>query len=243
MKPKKLTQRVVLVGMLILPFFIYFTMVYSAEENFFQTLAYAGPEQINEGDTVPYTVPGYEFTTQHDTALSAQDMRGKIYVANFFFTSCPNVCPAMNYNVQQVQERFKGYENFRIVSFSVDPTHDTVPVLKKYAQKIGAQDGLWYFLTGHPDSIYNTAEDFFVNAMEDESAPGGYLHSQYLLLVDWKGRLRSRTDDNGNVIAVYDGLSVDAVNDLEDDIKILIAEYEREKSIARKGKDRIQKAP
>lgn len=243
MKLKKLTQRAVLVVMLILPFFIYFTMVYSAEENFFQTLAYAGPTKVQGTDTMAYTIPPYEFTTQHDTTLSAAEMEGKIYVANFFFTSCPNVCPAMNYNVQQVQERFKGYENFRIVSFSVDPTYDTVPVLQEYAEDIGAQDGIWYFLTGNPDSIYSTAEDFFVNAMEDESAPGGYLHSQYLLLVDWKGRLRSRTDDSGNVIAVYDGLSIDAVNDLEDDIKVLIAEYERVKSIARKGKDRIQKAP
>lgn len=244
MNHKKILHRVVLVVMLILPFFIYFTMVYSAEENFFVTLSYAGPKQALPGDTqhiVPYTIPEYEHTTQHDTALSAADMRGKIYLANFFFTSCPNVCPAMNYNVKQLQDRFKGYEDFRIVSFSVDPEHDSPAVLRKYAKELGAQDGLWYFLTGNADSIYATAEDFFVNAMPDSSAPGGFLHSQYVLLIDWEGHIRSRKDEHGNILAVYDGLKPSSINDLEDDIKVLIAEYEREKSIANKDVERIQK--
>ena len=249
MKNKKIFQGVVLVVMLILPFLVYFIMVYSAEENFFQTLAYAGPKtaetKVVDGkkvtDSVPYQIPQYEFRTQDDTLLSSQEMRGNIYVANFFFTSCPNVCPAMNYNVQQVQNRFKGYDDFKIVSFTVDPEHDTVEVLKKYEKKIGAINGLWYFLTGDQDSIYATARDFFVNAMEEPEAAGGFLHSQYLILVDWKGRIRCRRDENGNPIGVYDGLSVDQVNNLEDDIKVLIAEHEKAQSIERKERqDRLK---
>lgn len=232
-------KRVVLVSILVLPFLVYFFFVYSAEENFFIKLKYAGPKEAitvvnDEGqevvDTAYYTVPSWEYTTQDDTTLSSEELEGKIYLANFFFTSCPSICPAMNYNVAQVQERFKGYKHFRIVSFSVDPNHDTVEVLKAYESRIGATPGRWYFLTGNQNDIYKTAQGYFANAMEDEFAEGGFLHSENLVLVDWKGRIRSGIDEFGNVKAVYNGLSVDEVNDLKDDIKVLIAEFEKEKS-------------
>lgn len=234
------SKKVVLAALLILPFLVYFIFVYNSEENFFVTLDYVGPEKVMNiekngtviTDTVPYQIPPYEFTTQHDTLLSSDELKGKIYVANFFFTSCPTICPAMNYHVKQVQDRFKGYENFRIVSFSVDPEYDTVEVLQQYAKDIGAIDGLWYFLTGERDQIYKTAnQDFFLSAMEDSTAPGGYLHSENLVLVDWDGRIRSRRDDNGNLKAVYQGTSLDDINKLKDDIKVLIAEYEKKKSV------------
>jgi len=232
-------KRAVLLVLLVLPFLLYFIFVYLSEETFFEKLAYAGPERVVEHqengrtlrDTLPYRIPSYEFTTQHDTTLSDDDLRGNIYLANFFFSSCPTVCPAMNYQVQQVQNRFKGYDHFRIASFSVDPEYDTPAVLRDYAREMNAIPGIWYFLTGDQDSIYSTAEDFFLNAMEDSTAPGGFLHSQHLVLVDWKGRIRSRKDENGNIKAVYDGTSLDEVNKLKDDIKVLIAEHEKWKSM------------
>jgi len=236
----KIFKRVVLVSILVLPFLVYFFWVYSAEENFFIKLKYVGPSEAititnDDGeevvDTAYYTIPGWEYTTQDDSTLSDKELEGKIYLANFFFTSCPSICPAMNYNVVQVQERFKGYEDFRIVSFTVDPTHDTVEVLKDYEKRIGATPGRWYFLTGNQDDIYKTAQDYFANAMVDSLADGGFLHSENLVLVDWKGRIRSGIDEHGNIKAVYNGLSPDEINKLKDDIKVLIAEYEKQKSV------------
>ncbi|WP_417601231.1 SCO family protein [Owenweeksia hongkongensis] len=240
MNNTKYLKRVVLVSILVLPFLVYFFFVYSAEENFFVKLKYVGPKEaitvLNDDgeevvDTAYYTIPSWEYTTQDDSTLSSKDLEGKIYLANFFFTSCPSICPAMNYNVAQVQERFKGYDHFRIVSFSVDPNHDTVEVLKAYEKRIGATPGRWYFLTGNQDEIYKTAQGYFTNAMEDEFADGGFLHSENLVLVDWKGRIRSGLDEHGNIKAVYNGLSPDEVNKLKDDIKVLIAEFEKQKSI------------
>ncbi|MAN04054.1 MAG: SCO family protein [Owenweeksia sp.] len=236
---QKLSKGVVLVSILILPFLAYFIFVYSAEENFFVTLDYVGPKkavQVNEKgetrwDTAYYTVPDFELTSQDDSVVSAQKLRGQIYLVNFFFTTCPSICPAMNYQVKQVQDRFKGYEDFKIVSISVDPEHDSVEVLKTYAKNMGAMDGRWYFLTGNQDEIYTMAEGFFSNAMEDAEADGGYLHSENLVLVDWDGHIRSGKDDYGNIKGVYNSLSTDEINSLKDDIKVLIAEYEKKKSV------------
>lgn len=240
MNKKNLTKGAVLISLLVLPFLIYFILVYSAEENFFVTLDYWGPEEVveitnEEGekvwDTTHYILPAWEFTSQHDTSLSSAELAGNIYLANFFFATCPSICPAMNYNVQQVQERFKGYENFKIVSFTVDPEHDTVEVLKTYEKTIGATPGRWYFLTGDKGEIYKTAADFFTNAMKDSLAEGGFLHSQNLVLVDWAGHLRTGLDENGNLRGVYNGIDPDEVGELKSDIKVLIAEYEKKKSI------------
>jgi protein SCO1/2 len=231
-------QKVVLVSLLVLPFLIYFLFVYLAEETFFVKLDYVGPKQIEEklvdgkwvSDTNHYTVPDFEFRTQDDTLLSSEELRGKIVLVNFFFSTCPVICPAMNYNVQQVQNRFKGYTDFRIVSISVDPKHDTVEVLKAYEKRIGAINGRWHFLTGNQDSIYKIAEGYLSSAMQDSAAPGGYLHSENLVLVDWEGHIRSRTDEQGNLKGVYNGRSPDEINKLKDDIKVLIAEFEKKKS-------------
>lgn len=233
-------KRVVLIVLLVLPFLVYFTMVYTAEDNFFVPLEYVGPKEAIKTtdetgsvvyDTNYYSIPAWEFTTQDDSVLSSDDLKGKIYVANFFFATCPSICPAMNFNVKQVQDRFKGFENFRIVSFTVDPVHDTAAVLKAYENRMGAQPGLWYFLTGNQDEIYKTASHYFQNAMPDSLADGGFLHSENLVIVDWEGRIRSRKDDLGNIKAVYNGLSPVEINDLKDDIKVLIAEYEKKRSM------------
>lgn len=233
---KNTLGRVVLIAILVLPFLVYFIFVYSSKENFFVTLSYVGPVQEvvnNNGqkDSVNYHIPAFEFTNQYDTLLSSKELEGNIYVANFFFTTCPSICPAMNYHVKQVQDRFKGYEYFRIASFSVDPEYDTVDVLAEYAQTMGAIPEIWNFLTGNKNEIYSTAQNMFVNAMEDSLAPGGFLHSEYLVLVDWEGRIRSRKDDNGNIVGAYNGTSLSEVNKLKDDIKVLIAEYEKKKSV------------
>lgn len=248
MAKKSSIAKAVLITLLVLPSVLYFIFVYGAEGNFFVTLDYVGPKTVVEkevegelvSDTLYYKIPPFQFTTQDNELLSSEDMLGKIYVANFFFSSCPTVCPAMNYNLQQVQDRFIGYEYIDFLSFTVDPEHDTVEVLKAYEQKIGAVNGRWYFLTGEKEEIYKTAANFFLSAQVDEDAPGGFLHSENLVLVDWEGRIRSRKDEQGNLKAVYSGTSPVEINELKDDIKVLIAEYEKTKSVNeyRESKDK-----
>lgn len=235
----KYLKWVVLMAILVLPFLVYYIFVYSAEENFFVTLDYVGPKEALEVtedgqsivDTQYYTIPTWEFTTQDDTLLSNEELLGNITLVNFFFTSCPSICPAMNYNVQQVLDRFKNYEYFKVASFTVDPDHDTVEVLKAYEKRIGGTPGKWYFLTGERDDLYATAADHFLSAMEDEAAEGGFLHSQNLVLVDWNGHIRSGRDEQGNLRGVYDALSTQSIKELKSDIKVLIAEYEKTKSV------------
>ncbi|MGB0979593.1 MAG: SCO family protein [Croceimicrobium sp.] len=239
MAKKSSIAKAVLITLLVLPSVLYFIFVYGAEGNFFVTLDYVGPKTVVEkevegelvSDTLYYKIPPFQFTTQDNELLSSEDMLGKIYVANFFFSTCPTVCPAMNYNLQQVQDRFIGYEYIDFLSFTVDPEHDTVEVLKAYEQKIGAVNGRWYFLTGEKEEIYKTAANFFLSAQVDEDSPGGFLHSENLVLVDWEGRIRSRKDEQGNLKAVYSGTSPVEINELKDDIKVLIAEYEKTKSV------------
>lgn len=236
---KQSSAKAVLILVLVLPSVLYFIFVYGAEGNFFQTLDYVGPatyvERMEAGekvvDTIPYSIPPFEFTDQNGAAFSSEQLKGKIYVANFFFSTCPSICPAMNYNLKQVQDRFLGYEDIYFVSFTVDPEHDSVPVLKAYAQEIGAEEGRWFFLTGEKDALYQTAATYLLSAQEDAAAPGGFLHSENLVLVDWDGRIRSRRDEQGNLKAVYSGTSAVEIGDLKDDIKILIAEYEKTKSV------------
>jgi protein SCO1/2 len=232
--------KAVLIIVLVLPSVFYFIFVYGAEGNFFQKLAYVGPTTVVDKvqgdsivkDTLAYVIPDFEFTSQDDTTLSAQEMRGKIYVANFFFSTCPTICPAMNYNLKQVQDRFLGYEDIYFLSFTVDPEYDSVPVLKAYEKRIGAAKGRWFFLTGAKKDLYKTAGDFFLSAMEDDAAAGGFLHSEQVVLVDWEGRIRSRIEEDGNLKAVYSATSPAEVGKLKDDIKVLIAEYEKHKSVS-----------
>lgn len=246
---RKYLKWVVLMAILVLPFLVYYIFVYSAEENFFVTLEYVGPREAVEiteagetrTDTQYYSIPDWQFTTQDDSLLSNEELLGNITLVNFFFTTCPSICPAMNYNVQQVQERFRNYEFFKIASFTVDPEHDSVEVLKAYEKRIGAAPGKWYFLTGERDKLYATAADYFLSAMEDEAAEGGFLHSQNLVLVDWNGHIRSGRDEQGNLRGVYDGLSIQSIKELKSDIKVLIAEYEKTKSVEEYRKQKKQK--
>ena len=230
-----LLKRAALVSILVLPFFIYFVFVYSAKENFFQTLPVVGPREAvqlptGEVDTVYYTLPLFEFVDQHGKVVTREDLMGKVTLVNFFFTSCPSICPAMNFNVKGIQDRFAGYEDFQILSFTVDPERDSVQALLAYAQRMDAKEGKWRFLTGNRDELYAFAQGCLVSAQQDSAAPGGFLHSESLLLVDWEGRLRSRRDEQGNVIGGYNGLEGVSINEVKDDIKVLIAEREKERA-------------
>lgn len=151
-------------------------------------------------------VPEFSFVNQDGDTITNEDYMGKVYVIEFFFTTCPSICPIMNKNLVEVQKEFKGEEDFGIASFTIDPAHDTPQVLKEYAKNYGITNPNWNFLTGDRNEIYEVANTGFgIYANEDETVPGGFAHSGLFALVDKEGYVRSRTDEYGNPIIYYRG--------------------------------------
>ncbi|BAV94619.1 SCO family protein [Ichthyobacterium seriolicida] len=165
--------------------------------------------------------PSFSFLNQSGELVSSEDYKGKVYVVEFFFTSCPDICEKMNNNMLFVQNSFFGNADFRIVSFTVDPENDTEQVLREYGEKLGANTKIWNFLRGEKQDIYNLAQEFFISANEDKDSPGGFFHDGNFILIDKRGRIRSRFED-GNPKAVYSGTDKKDIYKLIDDIKVLL---------------------
>ena len=165
-------------------------------------------------DTVYHSIADFAFVNQVGDTIRKEDMAGKIYVADFFFTTCPTICPVMKKEMLRVYEQFKGDPNFRILSHSIDPSHDTQSVLKDYAEKLGVPDAAtWNFLTGDQEKIFEIGQtSYLTTTMADDMEPGGFLHSGAFLLVDQQGRIRG----------VYDGTKTDQVDRLLADIPKLL---------------------
>ena len=165
-------------------------------------------------DTVYHSIADFAFVNQIGDTIRKEDMAGKIYVADFFFTTCPTICPVMKKEMLRVYEQFKGEPNFRILSHSIDPTHDTQAVLKDYAEKLGVPDAAtWNFLTGDQEKIFEIGQtSYMTTTMADDMEPGGFLHSGAFLLVDQHGRIRG----------VYDGTKTEQVDRLLADIPKLL---------------------
>ena len=165
-------------------------------------------------DTVYHSIADFAFVNQVGDTIRKEDMAGKIYVADFFFTTCPTICPVMKKEMLRVYEQFKGEPNFRILSHSIDPTHDTQAVLKDYAEKLGVPDAAtWNFLTGDQEKIFEIGQtSYMTTTMADDMEPGGFLHSGAFLLVDQQGRIRG----------VYDGTKTEQVDRLLADIPKLL---------------------
>ena len=170
-------------------------------------------------------VPHFEFINQNGETITNDFYKNKVYVVEFFFTTCPTICPKMNENMVKIQNEFYGNLDFGIASFSINPTHDTPEILKEYAKLHGATLKNWNFLTGDREKIYELANNgFTLYAGENSEAEGGFEHSGMFALVDKDGNIRSRKDEFGNPIAFYDGLDVKGVQILKEDIKILLKE-------------------
>ena len=165
-------------------------------------------------DTVYHSIADFAFINQVGDTIRKEDMVGKIYVADFFFTTCPTICPVMKKEMLRVYEQFKGEPNFRILSHSIDPSHDTQAVLKDYAEKLGVPDAAtWNFLTGDQEKIFEIGQtSYLTTTMADDMEPGGFLHSGAFLLLDQQGRIRG----------VYDGTKTDQVDRLLADIPKLL---------------------
>jgi len=151
-------------------------------------------------------VPDFTLTDQNGKKISNKDMLGKVYVVEFFFSTCPTICPIMNTNMRFVEDQIND-PNFGIISISIDPEHDTPEILKKHAHKIGAKSPNWHFLTGDRTYIGNLADEFEIYVGDKEDDAESLNHSGMFALVDKKGNLRCRYDENNKPILYYSGLN------------------------------------
>lgn len=195
---KKIKKAAILIAILLLPSIVYL-FLYSSKHNF-NRLEFIGPRTTisNEKggyDTIYHQIPYFEFINQDGNKITRDNLLGHVYVVDFFFVSCPSICPKMTTNMGYLQSKFKDNKNLRFLSITVNPEADSVSVLADYAKKVHADTKSWHFVTGNKDSIYNVAfSGFFVSVQKDSIAPGGFLHSNMLILIDKNAHIRGYFD-------------------------------------------------
>ncbi|WP_163408770.1 SCO family protein [Flavobacterium ajazii] len=169
--------------------------------------------------------PKFELTNQDNVKISNETYKGKVYVLEFFFTTCPSICPKMNMSMLEIEKTFFGNPNFGIASITIDPVHDTPQVLKDHRKLLGVKSSNWNFLTGDKATIMDLSnKGFNLYAGENAKVNGGFEHSGLFALIDKEGNIRCRKDEFGNPILYYDGLEKKGVRDIQQDIKILLEE-------------------
>jgi protein SCO1/2 len=171
-----------------------------------------GERIVTGADTVYHKIAPFKFVDQDSSIVTNETYKGKIYVADFFFTSCRTICPIMKTQMVRLYELTKDMDDVMLLSHTIDPEFDTVALLHDFAKRLGVEAKRWHFVTGAKDSIYKIAQtSYFATAMEDKTEPDGFIHSGAFLLIDKKGRIRGK----------YDGTKEEDVNKLIGDIKIL----------------------
>ena len=155
----------------------------------------------------PKKVPSFSFVNQNGKSITNKDFEGMVYVVEFFFTTCPTICPRMNENLVQIQNTFSDFEDFGVASFTINPDNDTQEVLKAYAEKYGITNPNWHLMTGDKDVIFELANvGFNIYAGENSNVEGGFEHSGNFALIDKNGFIRSRKDNFGNPKIFYKGI-------------------------------------
>lgn len=238
-----------LFALLVLPYLAYNFL--SRGENNFVKLALIGEDN--------HRIPPFSFINQNRDTITNADYDDNIYVANFIFTTCPTICPTMTINMRYIQSELSIYPNIKFLSHTVNPEYDTPERLKQYAKRMRIDESNFNFVTGAKEDIYDIARSYFVNAQEDELAPGGFLHSEYLVIIDREGRVRSGYSNfictgcdtsskkpnldcsdcgpesvmKGNPVGSYDGTKDFVIKDMIKDIQTLMAEYHKDAKVER----------
>lgn len=195
-------------------FFLLLFAISCTETN--RTLPILGERDVVNGDTVYHAIPDFKFVNQDSVEITQADFKDKIYVADFFFTSCPTICPLMKTQMLRVYEKFKDSPSVGILSHTIDPRHDSVSVLKSYRKRLGVSGTTWQFVTGKQSDIYEIGEkSYMVTAQEDptDAKNGGFIHSGAFILVD----------KNRNIRGVYDGTKEKEVSQLLVDMELLLS--------------------
>lgn len=166
-------------------------------------------------DTIFTQIPSFSFINQSGDTVTDAKFKNKVYIADFFFTTCPSICPKMTNTLYLVQEKMKNEPRFAILSHSIDPAYDQPEILKSYAEKNKANPAVWDFVTGDKETIYDLCENYYMAyAKQDSLAEGGYVHSGFLILID----------QNKFVRGAYDGTRPELADSIVADVKLLLQE-------------------
>ncbi|MFK7050925.1 hypothetical protein FLACOL_00085 [Flavobacterium columnare] len=169
--------------------------------------------------------PKFSLMNQNGKTISNESYKGKVFVLEFFFTTCPTICPIMNRNMKLIQDSFASNANFGIASITINPETDTQKVLKDHAESLNLKGMNWHFLTGNQKEIYDLAQKGFnLYVGQNKKVKGGFEHSGMFALIDKEGNIRCSKDNYGNPIVYYDGLKADGIKQIKKDISKLLAE-------------------
>jgi protein SCO1/2 len=213
------------IAIFILALFVFFSPLLGLVKHKFSYLPYYGQKEVEYverdgkmvADTIYAKLLPFQFIDRYGRPFTNEHVKGKIIVADFFFTRCTTICPRMSVQMQQLQLKLDdpAFDDVVFLSHTVDPEHDTPEVLDKYARKLQADTSRWKFLTGNKQDIYLLgAEGYYLATREDVMDPDGFLHSEKFVLVDKEGHIRG----------YYDGTTAEGMNALAADIKMLLKE-------------------
>lgn len=179
------------------------------------------PKRINEYgkeviDTIYHSIPAFQFINQNGQKITNEDFFGKVYIADFFFTHCPTICPKKTEFLGDIQKTLLddgiNQDQFKIASFTIDPVRDSIPVLKQYAEDRDIDTSNWDFIWGDQKDLYDLAYSYLLSVSEEPTADGGFLHTDAFILVD----------RNAHIRGVYDGTDREENQRLIEDVKLLI---------------------
>jgi protein SCO1/2 len=182
----------------------------------FEALPFLGNKEIVDGKEIAPKVGKVNHFRQDSVLITNDSLEKFIYVTDFFFTSCPSICPKVMKEMLKLHEEFKNEPMVKLVSFTIDPRHDTASKLKLYGDNLEIDHNKWWFLTGDKDETFELANTYFIVAKEDKDAPGGFDHSGMIVLVDREGHVRSFSQ----------GTDPGTTQKLIDDIKTLVKSYQ-----------------
>jgi protein SCO1/2 len=217
-----LKKYLILFGVICFPIAVWFFLI--TGKNNFTPLPFLGNYSVDsilvngkyKVDTVYPSIPDFTMTNQEGKTITQNDIKGKVYVADFFFASCPSFCPRMNSGLQAVYEKYKKVEDFLLISYTVDPDHDTTAVLAKYAAKYGADSKRWLFLRGDKKQIHDLSLSYLMLPPDTvKDVKQDIQHSPYYVLVDKERHIRG----------IYDSTNPVMLDSLEGDINFLLHQY------------------
>ncbi len=195
-------------------FFVSALLLFAACQQPPEPLPIIGERDIINGDTIYHTIPDFAFVNQDSQLVTNETFAGKAYVVDFFFTSCPTICPKTAKQMLRLYEHYQNDDRVLLLAHTVDPVRDSVGTLRNYARNLGVESSKWHFVTGNRGELYKIAEDYFSIAKEDPTAPGGFDHSGRFILVDKNRYVRS----------FCDGTDPESVDQFMKDIDRLLAQ-------------------
>lgn len=211
---KQTTGKLILVGLLAIP--VIWIVLWKITTFGYNELPIYSMDEM--GVEEPYYVDSFSLVDQNGEIFTREDIGDKIFISNFFFATCPDICPTINGHIKIATEKLKNSTDVLFLSHTVDPYNDTDSVLREYADKFEADDDQWKFLTGHKSTIYHLARDNYKAVIQEVPDTNDFIHSEKIMLVDKDFHIRG----------IYNGLDIKEVLDMVEDARFLLSCYKKE---------------